>query len=380
MDSAIISGVENAGHLSAEHLVTLARDASPPARSALVEAVTDLPQSGDESTTLREREIMFDILRRLVHDTEMVVRRTISTRLAQMPDAPRDLVRLLANDKIEIAYPILTTSGALEDEDLVDIVKFRTFEHQLAVSIRSNLSESVSDTLVETGNKNVIKCLLQNATAKISRGTMEYLVEQSKREDIYREPLVHRRDLDRDLAERLFGWVFDSLRQIIIKDWKLDEKTVAQLLSKSTAKEWQAQETDTRQVSKAQQLAEQLSEQGLLSQEALLRVLKNADIALFMAMFARKTGLQENFIKRIFYDSSGLALAAACKFAKFDKDTFRTMYTYARHARQGSSHNGAKLQKALKFFDEKSPEQIDKIARSWQIHPNPTGMWDLGVG
>ena len=380
MDSAIISGVENSGALSARHLVTLARDASPPARSALVEAVTDLPKTGDETTTQREREIMFDILRRLVHDTEMVVRRTISTRLAQMPDAPRDLVRLLANDKIEIAYPILTTSGALHDEDLIEIVKFRTFEHQLAVSIRSNLSESVSDSLVETGNKNVIKCLLQNATAKISRATMEYLVEQSEREDIFREPLVHRRDLDRDLAERLFGWVSDSLRQIIVKDWKLDEATVSQLLSKTTAQEWPGHEAETQRQSKAQQLAEQLSEQGLLNQEAILRVLKNADISLFMAMFAQKAGLPETFIKRIFYDSSGLALAAACKFAKFDKDTFRTIYTYARHARQGSSHSGIKLQKALKFFDDQTPEQIDRIARSWQVHPNPTGMWDLGVG
>ncbi len=371
MDSAALSGIDNASHLSAQHLVTLARDASPPARSALVEAVTDLPGSGDETTTQREREIMFDILRRLVHDTEMAVRRTISTRLAQMPDAPRDLVRLLANDKIEIAYPILTTSRVLEDEDLVDIVKYRTFEHQLAVSIRSNLSESVSDSLVEAGNKNVIKCLLQNSTAKISRTTMEYLVEQSEREDIFREPLVHRRDLDKDLAERLFGWVSDSLRQIIIKDWKLDEKTVTQLLATSSATQWPSQEARTRLPSK--------SDQGLLSQQAMLRVLKNADIALFMSMFARKTGLQENFIKRIFYDSSGLALAAACKFAKFDKDTFRTMYTYARHARQGSTHNGVKLQKALKYFDEKTPEQVDKIARNWQIHPNPTGMWDLGV-
>jgi uncharacterized protein (DUF2336 family) len=379
MDSSAILDGESTGRMSGESLLALARDASAPSRRALVEAVTDLPISEDESTTRREREIMFDILRRLVHDAEMVVRRTISTRLARMSDAPRDLVRVLANDKIEIAYPILTTSGVLEDEDLVEIIKYRTFEHQLAVAIRSNLSEDVSDTLVETGNKNVIKCLLQNSTAKISRNTMEYLVDQAEREDIFREPLVRRKDLGRDLAERLFAWVSDTLRQIIVKDWKIDEATVANLLSKSTQKEWASDVPNGQQPTKAQQLADQMSEQGLLSQDAMLRVLKNGDVALFMAMLVRKTGLKEQFVQRIFYDSSGMALAVACHFAGFGRDGFQTVYSYARHARQNSTHNGAKLQKALKYLDGKTSEQIDAIVRRWQTHPNPTGMWDLGL-
>lgn len=379
MDSAFILEPEQSDYLANDELVALARDSSAPARRALVEAVTDLPLSDDEKATHREREIMFDILRRLVHDAEMVVRRTISTRLARMPDAPRDLVRVLANDKIEIAYPILTTSGALDDDDLIDIVKFRTFEHQLAVSIRSNLSEVVSETLVDTGNKNVIKCLLQNTTAKISRTTMKYLVEQSEREDIFREPLVRRSDLEKDLAERMFGWVSETLRQVIVKDWNLDDKAVSQLLSKTAQKEWVSETPNARSESKAQQLADQLADQGLIGQDAILRVLKNGDIPLFIAMLARKTGLAGNFVQRIFYDSSGLALAMACRFASLDRDSFQVIYSYARHSRQHSTQSGAKLKRALQYFDSKTPDQVEIIVRRWQSHPNPTGMWDLGL-
>ena len=61
-----------------EVLVALARDRSTPARRALVEAVTDLPAAEDSGTTQRERKLMFDILRRLVHEAEMTVRKTIS--------------------------------------------------------------------------------------------------------------------------------------------------------------------------------------------------------------------------------------------------------------------------------------------------------------
>lgn len=379
MNEAALAASEDGQPFAGEHLVALARDPSSAARRRLVDAVTELPSAGDDGTTKREREIMFDILRRLIHEAEMVVRRTVSLRLSEMSDAPRDLVRLLANDKIEIAYPILTKSGVLLDEDLIEVVKNRTFEHQLAVSIRSNLSETVSDSIVETGNKNVIKCLLQNTTAQITRATMEYLVEQSEREDIFRDPLVRRNDLDRDLAERMFGWVSQTLRRIIIDDWDLDEKTVNRLLAKSSQKEWGQESDAPERKSKARILAERLSGQGLLSPETLIRVLRNGDVALFTAMFGRLTGLKEPFVLRILYDIRGSALAAACKFAKLDKDAFREIYVFARQARKTAGDNERFLQRALQFYDRKTPIQIEEIVRHWQRHPDPTGMWDLGL-
>ena len=177
------------GKLEGELLVALARDRSTPARRALVEAVTEIPEAANAQTSQRERKLMFDILRRLVHEAEMVVRRTISLRFAEMEDAPRDIVRVFANDKIEIAYPNLIKSSVLDDDDLVEAIEHRTFEQQLAVETRSNVSETVSDALVDTANKNFIKSLLQNTTSAISRATMEYLVEQSEREGIFRERL-----------------------------------------------------------------------------------------------------------------------------------------------------------------------------------------------
>ena len=89
-----------------EKLFALARDKTPDAQKALAEALGKLPFSRDGSMTERERSLMFDILGHLVHETEMSVRRTVSSCLAELPDAPRDLIRLLANDNIEIAYPL----------------------------------------------------------------------------------------------------------------------------------------------------------------------------------------------------------------------------------------------------------------------------------
>lgn len=367
------------GKTESELLVSLARDRSAPARRALVEAVTNLPEAEDEGTSQRERKLMFDILRRLVHDAEMVVRRTISIRLSEMDDAPRDLVRFLANDKIEIAYPILTKSSVLEDEDLIEIIEHRTFEHQLAVAIRSNISESVSDSLVDTGDKNVIKCLLQNTTSQVSRATMEYLVEQSEREDIFREPLVRRKDLGADLAQRMFLWVSQTLREVIVKDWALDEKTVDRLLQDAKQRSWKTSTNTEDQQSKAHQLAETLDEEGLMSQDSMLRVLRNGDVALFIAMFSRFTQLDEAFVKRILFDPAGRALAAACIAAGVDEAGFREIFGYARRARASSLRGRKDFQDALYYFAQTPTEAANNIVKRWQAHPNPTGMWDLGV-
>jgi uncharacterized protein (DUF2336 family) len=58
------------------------------------------------------------------------------------------------------------------------VIKLRTEEHMLAVTMRQSVSEKVSDELVETNREPVIISLLKNTNAKISANTMEYLVEQ----------------------------------------------------------------------------------------------------------------------------------------------------------------------------------------------------------
>lgn len=379
MSSASPIEFQQQGKIESDILVALARDRSAPARRALVEAVTEIEHADDEKTSQRERKLMFDILRRLVHEAEMVVRRTISLRLAEMEDAPWDLVRVLANDKIEIAYPILTKSGVLEDDDLVEIIEHRTFEHQLAVAIRSNVSETVSDALVDTGDKNVIKCLLQNTTSEISRGTMEYLVEQSEREDIFREPLVRREDLGRDLAERMFQWVSQSLREVIVKDWDIDERTVERLITDAGKRTRKNTDTPEERLSKAQQLAESLNEQGLLNQESMLRILRNGDVALFLAMFARFTKLEISFVKRILFEPTGRSLAAACISSGIDEEGFRAIYGFALKARPPANSGRGNYQEAMYYYARTPTEAANSIVKRWKEHPDPTGMWDLGI-
>ena len=203
-------------------LYQLARDKTIAGRKSLVNAVSDLFFDSQELLTDREKALMTDILRQLLHDMEMSVRRELAERLAKTESAPHELIITLANDKIEVAYPILRESELLHDTDLIEIIHHRALQHQLAIAMRKTLNESVTEALTETGHEDVIKTMLENPDAKLSKITMEYLVDQSKHVDSYQNPLLARSDLEPVLVKRMYWWVSAAMRKDIVANFDID--------------------------------------------------------------------------------------------------------------------------------------------------------------
>src|SRR5262249_35449915 len=127
------------------HLLDLARDKTVAGRRALVATVSDLFFVRGDALSDRERSLMSEILRQLIHDVEIEVRRALADRFAREERAPKELIATLANDAIEVAHPILLHSTVLHDEELIEIVHHRTLEHQLAIAMRASVSERVSE-------------------------------------------------------------------------------------------------------------------------------------------------------------------------------------------------------------------------------------------
>jgi len=104
----------------------------------------------------------------MLHNAEMEVRRIIAEQLSDLPDAPRELITLQANDEIEVSFTILQDSTVLEDEDLIEVIRRRAKEHQLAIAARNTVSEAVSSVLVETGDGSVITALLKKGLTQLT--------------------------------------------------------------------------------------------------------------------------------------------------------------------------------------------------------------------
>jgi uncharacterized protein (DUF2336 family) len=312
---------------------------------------------------------MFDILHKVIVDVEMSVRKGLSERLADVEDAPRELIKLLANDAVEVASPVLTRSRVLRDEDLIEVIRHRTLEHQLAVANRLSVSETVSSALVETGERSVIERLLRNQSAHISQHTLEYLVDESKRYDTFREPILRRSELGPDLAKRMFLWVSAALREFILEHFAFDPSTIDELLEKTAFEQIDAATNGA--AAGSAKLAQDLADSGKVTPEMLVKTLRQGEVNLFVAMFSRKTGLRRNMVMRLLFESGGEGLAIASVAAGVDRDTFSTLFTLSRKARpQGATDIDAETRNVLALYDSTPPEAATRVLHAWRRNPD----------
>jgi uncharacterized protein (DUF2336 family) len=349
-------------------LLNLARDKSVASRTRLVESVGDLFFEKNRTLSDRERALMTEILRRLIHDVEMSVRTALAERLSAEPTAPAELVKTLANDDIEVAYNILVKSPVLQDGELIEIVQHRTLEHQLAITLRAELSAAVSDALVATGNADVIKSLIDNMGAEISSGTIEYLVEQSKRVDAYQNPLLNRPDLPPALAKRMYWWVSAALRKHIIRSFNFDPVELDERIE-DVIKDILSQEAgDPIAGCKGADLAKLLNQRHALSPQLMVQTLRRGEVALFEAMFAELTGLREKLVRRILFEPGGQGLAVVCRAMAIAKPDFASLFLLSRSARPSDKVvDPNELSAAMVFFDRVKRDPAERLLRRMRL-------------
>ena len=353
------------GEIDADQLLALARDRSKAGRAQLADAISDLFEDQSRSLSDRERALMYGIMHHLIRETERAVREIISAQVAERSDVPRDLAKTLADDTIEVAYPILTRCKALKDADLIEIIRNRAYEHQLAIALRYDVSERVASELVAGGHPDVIVTLLENSGARIAKSTLAYLVDESKRVDTFQQPILRREDLDPDLAKKMFMWVSAALRSFILKKYDFDHATIDDLLEKAGVLGAARVAFDTK-TNSSDSLAADLQDEGLISPELLIQSLRDRHVHLFVSMMAKATGLRRALITRFLLEASGEGLAITCKSLAMTKEQFLEIFRLtgkARSARAGSSQTPG--QTVLELYDRMKRETAEEVVRHW---------------
>lgn len=359
--------------LNAEDLLAMARRKSVEGRSRLAQVVSDLFLDRNTLSDA-ERSMVFDILHRLIGEVERDLRAQLADRLAEIPDAPKTLINELANDDIEIAYPILSKSPVLADEDLIEIIHHRTKEHRLAIAIRSDLSSPLSEALVATGDEQIIRTLLENESASLSIETMQYLVEESRRVNFYQEPLVGRKDLPEDLALKMLDWVSDTLKAHILNKHGFSEEALTPLFSsiqKTAAHRFGVEAKDPM---RAYALADTLEKSGNLTPDILVPALREGTVSLFFALFCKLTQLDGAQAQRIVYDPSGQSLAIACRAIGCRAEDTEALIDLAGKGNKAQSTETKRTHRqALIDFNNISKEDARQVLLQWR-------SGDLGSG
>jgi uncharacterized protein (DUF2336 family) len=170
----------------------------------MLHKVTDLFVSGLDEFTSDDVSIFDDVIVRLAAEIELSARSLLAKRLAPIRNSPPQIIRVLAfDDAIEVAGPVLAQAARLDDKTLVEIAKTKGQGHLLAISQRGSLSESVTDVLVELGDREVLLNTVDNYGASLSNLGFSTLVRRSEGDDLLAEVVGSRPEIPSPLLTAL---------------------------------------------------------------------------------------------------------------------------------------------------------------------------------
>jgi len=203
-------------------------------REKTVDLITDLFVAGASGFSESHVELFDQVIGLLANVIETRARARLSEKMADVENAPTEVVRRLSRDEIVVARPVLARSPRLTDNDLVDAARHGGRDHMLAISERRNLSEPVTDVLVLEGDRVVVNAVASNPTARFSARGYDTLVAKSRADDLLQSALGRRNDIPQRHMAVLFELAKKAARERIQSDAApMARKAVAQAVHES---------------------------------------------------------------------------------------------------------------------------------------------------
>jgi hypothetical protein len=149
-----------------------------------------------------------EVIGRLADEIEVAARAQLSKRLANLDNAPINIIHKLAfDDSIDVAGPVLRESEQLDDNALIANATTKSQSHLLAISQRKSIGETVTDVLVARGDQH------GNAGARFSDFGFLHMVQRAEGDSILAEQLGLRRDIPRRVFQQLIAKASEDVKK-----------------------------------------------------------------------------------------------------------------------------------------------------------------------
>lgn len=268
----------------------------------------------DTDFTDNQKKIAQDIFRSLALDAAVRVRKALSDHLKENSDLPRDIAFQLASDVDEVALPMIECTDVLNEEDLIQIIQSEGVEKQKAIARRPHISEKVSNELIETKNKEVVKEVVENKTANISENSFQKIIEYYPDDEDIHKPLVNRDQLPLTVSEKLISHVSDSLKQHLVKKHNISKDIIDNIILNTQERAIINLANCTNQ-QEVQILVKHLISEKRLTPTLLLRALCMGYIQFFETCLAFKASISLDNARTLVRDEGSKGLMELCKKA-----------------------------------------------------------------
>lgn len=328
--------------------------------------LTNADQLNDQQVGLFD-----DVLLHLIRRVEHKALAELSGKLAPVDSAPIGVIQSLArHDDIAIAAPVLSLSARLTDQDLVEIARTKSQGHLWAMSARERLTETVTDVLVERGDREVVHKLARNAGASFSETGFTALVARAEADDGLAEKLGLRLDLPLRLLRDLLLKATEAVRTRLLALAPLESREEIQRVLASISNEVSREATVPRDFATARELVLRMERSNQLNEQAIIGFANARKyeemVAGLSVLCSAPTELVERLMQNVRYDG----VLVACKSAELKWPTVSAILTnrFAHH-----SIPEQELQEAKANFIQLSKSTAQRVLRFWQIRETAAG-------
>ena len=273
---------------------------SPERRAETLKRVTDLFLQSPETLSDEQVDVFDMVIARLATAIETRARADLAERLADVPNAPRGIIRSLAHDQIVIARPVLTRSPRLSDDDLIAVALAKGRDHMLAISERSRLSEPVTDVLVSRGDRVVAHAIAGNPGARLSRMSSAALINRASADEALQTLLRQRQDLPEAHVHQLVAVARETARRRITQSMPSDlQSSIAEVVEES-AHTVEAAVSSGRDYSRAYGQIHAIIEERPLAESDLVAFASDRRVEETACAIAYLVGLSVSAAERLF--------------------------------------------------------------------------------
>lgn len=245
-----------------------------------------------------------DIFRILVHDVELQVREILSESLKNAKNIPSDIVNSLINDHEKVAIPFIKCYESFTKEDLLRILELPNVNKQIAVAQRNNLSEDISQFIVDRCPEEVVGALIMNENAVIVDQTYDTIVTKYADSNNIKECLVYRQELPIAVIEKIVNSLSEELKKRLVITHSLPNNIasdiVEQVKEKATLKISEEYSSDKQ----IEELVHQLYTSNRLTPTLVVRAICLGDLKFFEYALVYLSNTPITDVRKILFSSS----------------------------------------------------------------------------
>jgi len=333
-------------------------------RIATLRRVTDLFLSHAGQYDPEQIDLFDDVLLRLIGHIETRALAELGKRLAAVETAPVGVIRHLANhDEIVVAGPVLKDSRRLSPPDLVEIASVKSQDHLLAISQRAEIDETVTDVLVDRGDREVARKVAVNSGARFSQTGFATLVKRAEHDDVLAELAGQRADMPPALFEQLLAKATATVKARLMAALRPEAADDVERTLNKVVRELQAK-CPVRDYAEPLGRMTLLQADGRLDESIVLEFAKAGQFEETVAAIALLGSAPVELIDRLMHGNRIDALLIPCKACGLGWPAAKAVIRLS--PAHGATSEPA-LETAKKDFASLSVAAAQRIMRFWQV-------------